>query len=110
MKKSEVIAAVNDQLRRSLPFVPKSVGKFTLTPGVAYHRALDEIILKVRAFNQFSEDNDPYGEHDFGAIEVDGGKFFWKIDYYDSDYEFGVEDPTSSICRRVLTIMRTDEY
>ena len=108
--KSEIIATANDRFRQSLPFIPRSTGKFTLTPAVAYHRALDEIILKVRAFNRFTEDNDPYGERDFGAIEAAGEKFFWKIDYYDSAYEFGAEDPAASDCRRVLTIMRAEEY
>ena len=68
------------------------------------------ILAKVKAFDNFSEANDPYGEHDFGAIEMMGaGKVFWKIDYYDdSDMEFGAEDKETAY--RVLTIMLADDY
>jgi len=41
-----------------------------------------EFVLKaaqaVRSFDQFSVDNDPWGEHDFGAVEVDGQQIFCK--------------------------------
>lgn len=43
-----------------------------------------EIIEKVRTFSDFNEDNDPYGEHDFGAVNVARQRVFWKIDYYDA--------------------------
>ena len=35
----------------------------------------------VSHFDAFTPDNDPYGEHDFGSIDLDGEKLFWKIDY-----------------------------
>jgi hypothetical protein len=38
---------------------------------------------KVETFGSFTPDNDPHGEHDFGAFEHAGHKIFWKIDYYD---------------------------
>jgi len=41
-----------------------------------------EIAEKVIAFDSFTADNDPHGEHDFGAFEHDGQKIFWKIDCY----------------------------
>ena len=62
-------------------------------------------------FNTFTEANDPYSEHDFGAVEMDGERYFFKIDYYDLAMEMGSEaaaDP--SLTRRVLTILRADEY
>ena len=50
-------------------------------------------------------------EHDFGAIEIDGDRYFWKIDHYDSLMVGGSEDPTDpGKTTRVLTIMRADEY
>ena len=62
-------------------------------------------------FSAAGMDNDPYGEHDFGAIEVGGRKYFWKIDYYDPTFSWHSEDPTDpDKTRRVLTIMRADEY
>ncbi|MEZ5367545.1 MAG: DUF3768 domain-containing protein [Bryobacterales bacterium] len=55
-----------------------------------------EIMASVRRFDGFSEDNDPYGEHDFGAFDVESvGKVFWKIDYYaDDQCRWGSEDPS----------------
>lgn len=64
---------------------------------------------KVESFNRFTEDNDPYGEHDFGSLRFEGKKIFWKIDYYDKNLEFWC-DPLSPECRRVLTVMLAEEY
>ncbi len=62
-------------------------------------------------FDSFTEDNDPHGEHDFGAFEHAGQRIFWKIDYYAPDMEHGSEnpaDPQQTV--RVLTIMLAREY
>jgi hypothetical protein len=48
----------------------------------------------VAKFDQFSEDNDPHAEHDFGSFELVNRVFLWKIDYYDPQWEFGSEDPS----------------
>jgi len=65
----------------------------------------------VRIFDDFSEDNDPHGEHDFGSFELANFTFFWKIDYYDERCEFGSEDPADlAKTTRVLTIMLSREY
>lgn len=59
----------------------------------------------------FTEDNDPHGQHDFGAFTLDGRKIFWKIDYYDPSMEFGSEDPSDDEKTfRMLTIMLAEEY
>ena len=42
----------------------------------------------------FTDDNDPHGEHDFGAIDEGGVRCFWKIEYYDRATEMGSPDPT----------------
>ena len=71
----------------------------------------NRVLLQAATFDDFSEDNDPYGEHDFGAFELCGRKFFWKIEYYDRDMEYGSEDPSDSAqTTRVLTIMLAEEY
>ena len=60
----------------------------------------------VRAFDTFTGDNDPYGEHDFGAFTLCGERLFWKIDYYTSDLRSGSPDPADpAVTRRVLTVM-----
>jgi len=73
--------------------------------------ALAELLSKVRTFESFENDSDPHGEHDFGSIEANGEKYFWKIDYYDKTMEFGSPDPSDTkVTTRGLTITRADEY
>ena len=69
------------------------------------------VIRKVATFSDFTADNDPHGEHDFGSFTLTGRKFFWKIDYYDAAMQFGSEDPADpNKTMRVLTIMLAEEY
>lgn len=63
----------------------------------------------VESFSSFSEDNDPYGEHDFGLLKFEGKKIFWKIDYYDQELKYWC-DPLDNKCRRILTVMLAEEY
>lgn len=96
------IAKKNDAFRRSGFGITVSLGAQALED-------LGGLIDEVRRFNDFTEDNDPYGEHDFGTVYWLGEKVFWKIDYYDQALKYG-EDPLSSKCRRVLTVMLASEY
>ncbi len=103
------IAQLNDMLRTTF-----LTGRVFITQGIealpAEMRA--DIIAKVQSFDQFTEDNDPYGEHDFGAFEHPGaGRIFWKIDYFDKAMSAGSENPAdpSKTCR-VLTIMLAGEW
>jgi hypothetical protein len=67
--------------------------------------------LAVQSFSNFTKDNDPHGEHDFGNFELQGETYFFKLDYYSLDMESGSEDPADpSVTTRVLTILRADEY
>ncbi len=96
------IAELNDAFRRSGAGV-------VITVGV---QALDDVtglLREVRMFDAFTEDNDPYREHDFGSIVWQGHKVFWKLDYYDQALRYG-EDPLSLDCRRILTVMLANEY
>jgi len=76
-----------------------------LTASVAHSPNREKIIRAIQKFNNFKKENDPYDEHDFGAVVVEGNKYFFKIDYYDERYWFHQEDG-----KRVITIMRSDEY
>ena len=68
-------------------------------------------LAAVRTFGTFTKDNDPHGEHDFGAFAVDDEKCFWKIDYYDKSLERGSEDSADpKLTVRVLTIMLAEEW
>lgn len=73
--------------------------------------AFTELRAAVAEFADFSRDNDPYGEHDFGSVECQGERFFWKIDCYDSSNTYGSPDPADpSVTSRILTIMLACEY
>lgn len=88
-------------------------GRFVLTVGIRGlgPTSVAKLITKVRCFSEFSEDNDPHQEHDFGSLKHDGKNIFWKIDYYDLKLEAGSEDPSdSTITCRVLTVMLAEEY
>ena len=102
------IARLNDKFRKSF-----TGGQVFLTAGIDSMSSEDKanILSMVRNFNKFTPDNDPYGEHDFGSFDYKGNKIFWKIDYYDLNYEFMSENPADpTITNRVLTIMLADEY
>ena len=51
------------------------------------------MLLAVQSFSNFTKDNDPHGEHDFGSFEIEGETYFFKIDYYALDMQAGSEDP-----------------
>ncbi len=73
----------------------------------------DQIIIaaKIRDFDNFTEDNDPHGEHDFGSFKHNGHRVFWKIDYYDQDVKYGSADPADiDKTVRALTVMLSEEY
>jgi hypothetical protein len=99
------IALLNDAFRTTL-----SGGTVLLSAGV--HELPDMVkaaaIRRVATFDAFTEDNDPYGEHDFGSFDLCGRRFFWKIDLYE---EPGVKSKNGEpVVNRVLTIMLADEY
>ena len=88
-------------------------GRVLITPGIRDHGPDFESasVEAVQRFRDFTPDNDPHGEHDFGAVMVDGAKVFWKIDYYDRDCLYGSECPADPAqTTRVLTIMLASEY
>lgn len=73
--------------------------------------AIRAAIAAVVQFDQFTPDNDPHQEHDFGAFELQGQRAYWKIDYYDVDLRFASSDPSDeSLTRRILTILLASEY
>ena len=106
--RSNAIRELNDALRKSF-----SGGVVTLTAGID---ALpvdtkEQLLAAVRAFKDFDEGNDPHGEHDFGAIEIEGIRAFFKVDYYDRKLTMHTDDPTDpEQTTRVMTIMLAEEY
>ena len=105
------IAQQNDQFRQGDPNVP---GQRFITAGInellkQLEIPPEQLAEQIAEFDEFTEDNDPNGEHDFGAFEFHNHKCFWKIDYYDKDYSMGSDDPSDlTKTKRVLTIMLAD--
>jgi len=102
------IRNLNDALRRSL-----AGGVLMMTAGViALGRAKQMVILDaLAAFDSFEADNDPYGEHDFGTLQVEGECLLFKIDSFDRSLTGHSPDPADpSVTTRVLTIMLAEEY
>src|SRR5436305_14783623 len=121
----DTIRRLND-LARSQPGTA-SIANVTLgfqsLPDADRFAALAAIV----GFSQFTGDNDPHGEHDFGAVyrlatgtwtqerpsddKAIAETVFWKVDYYDNTLTYGSEAPwDEQQTKRVLTIMLASEY
>jgi len=102
------VAQLNDAFRRTL-----IGGPVLLTTGIRSlpNETIKAVLHQVRHYSDFTPDNDPYQEHDFGSFNIENYRIFWKIDYYDLTLTYGSEypeDPTQTT--RVLTIMLAEEY
>ncbi|WP_421702334.1 DUF3768 domain-containing protein [Aliiroseovarius sp.] len=103
------IARLNDALRHGeLDHATVVVTCGVQSMGEAFLAKAGRAVI---AYDDFSEDNDPRGEHDFGAFEVDGEKLFWKIDPFDHQMKWHSPDAANPhLTHRVLTIMLASEY
>ena len=102
------IRALNDRLR-----ITGIGGSVMVTAGIAGRGEafMAAAMRALHAYDTFNADNDPRQEHDFGAMEVEGAKLFWKIDYYAPGLNGGSEDPSEAAnTYRVLTLMLVSEY
>lgn len=103
---TDKIRELNDTARKTF-----SSCRVMITRVVQALNNLDDILNAVREFDTFNADNDPYGEHDFGKIEIGGEAIFWKFDYYDLKYIYASPDAADeTVTARVLTIMLASEY
>jgi hypothetical protein len=109
---AEQLARMNDAARMSMiihktnVLVDKIMCRFVLTSTVADLPIdkLETLLHEVGKFNSFTPENDPHGEHDFGKVELDGNRYFFKFDYYDASIRaFGHEN-------HVMTIMAASDY
>lgn len=106
---TQIIAKLNDLARKAMGVASRLV----ITEGIAAYDQLELSTIRqtVETFNDFSEDNNPLGERDFGSFLFQDETIFWKIDYYDKSLQHGSEDPADpSVTTRVLTIMLASEY
>jgi hypothetical protein len=102
------IRELNDAFRTTV-----AEGKCAVSAGVSELGTPFAIaaVAAARAFQDFTPDNDPEGEHDFGALMIEEQRLCWKIDYYDPTLRYGSRDPSDpNETKRVLTIMLAEEY
>lgn len=111
----ERIAQENDLFRKR---IPGPHGKFCFSEGVDHFLGEDletrkantkKLFEALAEFNEFSPENDPYGEHDFGAFFAFGQKFYFKIDYVDPT-DGSYMDPKIQVPYRLMTILFPSEY
>ncbi len=105
---TQKIQRLNDSLRQTL-----IGGRLILSLKVSQlpEDQKQELVNLVMNFKDFTEDNDPHGEHDFGSVNYQGETYFWKIDYYDTNYQFMSPDPSDTeVTRRVLNILHSWVY
>lgn len=105
---TERIRALNDRLRTT-----GQGGDIVVTRGLAALGAetVARVFAAVQAFTAFTPDNDPYGEHDFAALEAAGQSVMFKIDYYNRSLSGHSPDAANAgVTTRVLTIMLAKEY
>ncbi len=106
--KKATIRSLNDSLRTTF-----LGGRVLITASV---QSLPEVLRSralsaVREFRDFNEDDEPHGEHDFGAFDMAEHTFFWKIDYHDESECQGSVDPSDpEKAIRVLTVMLAEDY
>ena len=106
----EKIVFLNDSLRKTFN---KSFGQVYITQGVnqLQRDEITQIAMAVQHFDDFTPENDPYGEHDQGIVIVKGSSYYWKIDYYDNDLQYHSSDKSDpDLTKRILTIMTPNEY
>ena len=100
------IRQLNDQARQTLTGC-----RVLVTPGVRALDATVAILGMVQQYSDFTPDNDPYGEHDFGSFRFQDETIFWKVDYYDLDLTMHSPDAAEpEVTSRVLTVLLGSEY
>lgn len=107
-ERTKKIRELNNRLR-----VERAGGQLFVTHGICSlgRTFVPAMIKAVTEFTEFTADNDPHGEHDFGSLDVLGHRICWKIDYWDSHMKYGSPDPADpGSTTRVLTIMLVSEY
>jgi Protein of unknown function (DUF3768) len=106
--KAARIRELNDQLRC------KAIGgRIVITRGIEAlgTDGVRKVLAAVARFDDFTEDNDPWGEHDCAVLTVDGRRIIFKHDYYDRYLQFHSPDAGDpAVTVRVLTIMLSEEY
>jgi hypothetical protein len=106
--KAARIRELNDQLRC------KAIGgRVVITAGIhALGTAgVCQVLAAVARFDNFTEDNDPWGEHDCAVLTVEGRRIIFKVDYFDRGLQWHSPDASDPVVtERVMTVMLAEEY
>ncbi len=109
------IAARNDAFRMTASLTVI----FSRTLAAEGTETMIAILDRVRAFDDFSAANDPFGEHDYGSFThtlclgstPSPQTVLWKIDTYaDTTLTYAADDPLADGTVRILTIMHASDY
>src|SRR4051812_10274080 len=84
----ERVRTLNDLLRRHRIGGQGVLTSGVLALGLGLLMLIDDAVSR---FDAFTPDNDPYGEHDFGLVRVQGHVVLFKIDAYDLPSGVGAE-------------------
>lgn len=104
------IAQLNDRLRMQGDM---TLGQWGITPGIysTFGNDVKQVLQMVATHEPGPDEDNGEGERDFGSLEFNGEKVFWKIDYYDPTFTYGSDNPADpEKSRRVLTVMLASEY
>lgn len=107
-RQTELCRTLNDRLRTTF-----TGGTIVATQGVRAleDKTLNQLMPAIQSFSAFTTDNDPYGEHDFGEVTIDGVRVWFKIDVYDLTLQYRSPDPSdAAVSKRVMTLMLPEEY
>ena len=104
--RAATIRRLNDAMLRTF-----TGGRVMLTAGVA---ALPdamriEALAAVQAFDPFDADDDPGGEHEFGAVEIGNLELYCKIEYYDRNLKFTFPDPVNTGVKNQTLLLTMSE-
>ena len=116
---AKIVADHNDQFRRRKCLGAKTTvqlqGLIVMTHALA---AMDPLFvhqarITIGRLHVFEADNDPDGFHDFGSVEIDGQKVWFKVDMYEtgSGKRYGAERPDNPVMtERVMTLMLPSDW
>ena len=107
-RKAARVRALNDHLRRR-----GMGGRVVISRGIEALGTDDvcKVLAAVAQFDDFTQDNDPWGEHDCAVLTIEARRIIFKIDYFDRDLNWHSPDASDpAITQRVLTIMLAEEY
>ncbi|MEO0569307.1 MAG: DUF3768 domain-containing protein [Pseudomonadota bacterium] len=108
------VIELNDAFREGClspsPVVPGAIDMSDKIEALG-EEAVNRILAKVAAYDDFTPETDPEGLHSFGAVDDEAGEVLWHIDVYESaesDAEAQhPEDPTRSF-RELMLMLGTE--